>query len=249
MPRLLFGHKPGWETAIRSRLAGHYAVTFADLRHHVGASDYDAVVPLTCSDSIHLITSHPDLNFQKFLVPAADTLRMANDKVVFNEFLRAHGYHDHVPGPAGEPPYVFKKRIDEWGIHTRIVEAGEGEEHDGRRYFTQDFVPGSVEYATHLLAWHGEIVYHSSRQYIFAGDRQVKGRGCMPQETHTVPTEHLPLFLSIIRDLQYTGFACIDYKLLDGVVKIFELNPRTGFSLSSTIDEAMGIYLACLARA
>jgi len=245
-PRLLFGQKPDWEAGIQSRLAQEYAVAFGDLASCGDLEAYDAIVPLTCADAVYLSSAHPALGQRKFLAPSTEVLHLANDKVLFNQFLATKGYAEHLPGPAIAPPYILKKRIDEHGVNSRIVHDWQDTAYDPDQYFAQAFVPGPVEYATHILAKGGVIRYTSTRRYKFSEDHRVKGRSHWPDRTRTVDTEHIPLFQSIIRDLDYTGFACVDYKVHDGVVKIFELNPRMGGSLVSTLEEAMKAYLRAL---
>lgn len=244
--RVLFGSKPDWEPGIRSGLRAKCEITFMDLRRIANLADYDAIVPLTVDDSMYLSREHAGLRHRKFLTPPADVMGTACDKVAFNDFLKRHGYERHLPGPAGSGPSIVKKRVDEWGVHSRLVHAHESLAFDPDEYFVQAFVPGRVEFATHVLAKRGEILFHTSRRHTLGDDWFVKGRDCMPDETEVVATECLPLLQSIIREPGYTGFACLDYKIVDGVVKIFELNPRMGESLITSIDEAIDAYIACL---
>ena len=41
----------------------------------------------------------------------------------------------------------------------------------------------------------------------------------------------IPIFCKIFQLLKYTGFACIDFKIIDDNIKIFEINPRLGGTL------------------
>ena len=244
--QVLFGDKPDWEPAIRQGLADTFNLTFMDLQSCEDLDQYDVVVPLTCPEIAHLSTHHPDLCPRKLLAPSIELLQLTDDKSLFNDFLRNHGYGNYLPGPAVAPPYLLKKRVDAWGMHTRIIPAGETVAFDPDSYFTQELVPGPIEYVTHILAKRGEIAFHHSFAYTFTQDRYVKSSACTPQAMHSMDTEHLPLFQSIITDLAFTGFCCFNFKVLDGVVKIFELNPRMGASLVNAIRPAMHSYLACL---
>ena len=50
-----------------------------------------------------------------------------------------------------------------------------------------------------------------------------------------------------MRDLDYTGTCCINYKLADGVPMLFEINPRFGATLCADINPYLDAYLASLA--
>lgn len=243
---ILFGDKPDWKPAIRAGLADTFDLTFVDLQQCEDLRRYDVVVPLTCPEIAHLSAHHPDLCPGKILAPSVELLRLTDDKPQFNDFLRSHGYGENLPGPAVAPPYLLKKRIDSWGMHTRIIHDEGPVAFDPDCYFTQELVPGSIEYVTHILAKRGTIAFHQSFAYTFAQDRYVKSMACSPQATHRTHTEHLPLFQSIVADLAFTGFCCFNFKVVNGVVKIFELNPRMGASLVDAIRPAMHAYIACL---
>jgi predicted ATP-grasp superfamily ATP-dependent carboligase len=248
MPHILLGKKIDWEENIKSRLSHRFTVSFPDLLQGFNANDYDVIVPLTCQEIDYLNSYYPEFSLQKYLAPSPELLNTTNDKLLFNNFLERHGYRNNLPGPITAAPFIIKKRIDEWGINSRIVFPGETIKFNPHEYIAQAFVPGNTEFATHFLAKKGEIFYHSSRKYTFPHSMHVKGRDCQPETTSIIETEHLDLFQAIIRDLNFTGFACINYKILDGVVIIFEINPRMGASLVEPIDTAMESYVNCLER-
>ena len=53
----------------------------------------------------------------------------------------------------------------------------------------------------------------------------------------------IPIFCDILTYLKYEGIACFDYKVTsNGELKIFELNPRFGSSLSKFIHEMVLVY-------
>jgi predicted ATP-grasp superfamily ATP-dependent carboligase len=246
MLKILFSEKKDWETLMRPSLDGKYLSTFMPLTQCPSLDDYDFVVPLTCHDTIYLNKIFPQHHNRKYLTPSTELLRLTNDKYLFNDFLERNSYAEYLPARATTKPYILKKRIDGWGRCSRIVRDGEHVGYDPAEFFTQEFIPGNVEYATHLLAQNGVVVYHSSRKYTFADDWYVRSQTTTPKTTDIIPTEHLPLFERLITDLKYTGLCCIDYKVQDGVVKIFELNPRMGASLTRTIAEALDCYIGCL---
>jgi predicted ATP-grasp superfamily ATP-dependent carboligase len=246
MLKILFSEKQDWETLMRPSLDGKYLSTFMPLAQCQSLDDYDFVVPLTCHDTIYLNKNFPQHHNRKFLTPSTEFVRLADDKYLFNDFLRRNGYAEYLPARATTKPYILKKRIDGWGKNSRIIRDGDNEEYDPAEFFTQEFIPGNVEYATHLLSKNGDVFYHSSRKYTFADNWYVKSQTITPKTTDIIPTEHLPLFERLIKDLKYTGLCCINYKVRNGVVKIFELNPRMGASLTRTIAEALDCYIRCL---
>jgi len=102
----------------------------------------------------------------------------------------------------------------------------------GQSFLVQRFIPGAVEYGGHFYVESGDIkraIYYSNRRdaSILVQRGRMVTRGY--DKADTIP-EH-GHFEDLFARLDYTGFACADFKVVDGVPKIFEVNPRLGGTL------------------
>ena len=257
MKRVLFSQKRDWQANIVKRLAdSNYVPTFLPF-HSTIVPDYDLVVPMTIQDIRVLQSDHAALNGRRFLVPAPAALRLANVKTDFNAFLVASGYARHLPRPpaAGEFPYILKKAVDESGANAVLVPdaAAEarllGDREQQKGYFRQAYVPGTDEYATHMLMCGRGLRFHATVRYVFDQERFIHGRQHRYRsaaEFHDTP--FLALFTEILERMAFQGICCFDYKVDAGTPKIFELNPRYGGSLTRFLARFMPAYESCFPR-
>jgi hypothetical protein len=164
--RVAFGDCPNWEKLIRPNLDARYGPSFVDLSR-VRLAEFDAVIPLQLSHYAPL-RRHPELSGSKFFHPAPAVVTLCDDKLKLAQFLISQGFGELVPPlrSAGAPyPYVWKKRRGWWGIHCHIVKGPQDESKlnlNDDDWFAQEFVPGEVEFATHILRVGGEIRYVST---------------------------------------------------------------------------------------
>ena len=252
MRRLLFGSRPDWEAGIRVRLDPvRYSVAFRSL-HNLDADAFDAVIPLNLDDYAAL-WGRP-MARPRYLIPAAETVALCHDKIALNNFLIRHGLGEIVPAlypdaATSHLPYMLKKAEDEGGsstfvVHRREDDADYAARIGGARLFRQEAIPGGTEFAAHFLAVDGEILFHTHVRYRAAGELAVHGVRHTPIGNAVMPELELdPWLARAVRLLRYTGTGCIDYKMLAGVPRLFEINPRFGWSLSRDINRYLDCYL------
>jgi hypothetical protein len=251
--RVAFGAFASWMDLIRPNLDARYAPSFVNLSQ-VRLEDFDAVIPLQIKHYAPLFCQ-PELRGLKFFHPSPEVVSLCDDKLRLTEFLIAQGFANFVPPlrSFGAPyPYVRKRRRGWWGMHCHIVK-GLQDERDldlsDDAWFAQAFVPGQVEFATHILRVGGQIRYASTFVYKMATPTFVKGAHGTPLHTRFIPgCVYLDLFSEILARLDYEGTTCIDYKVVDRQPVLFEINPRFGGSLSSDVTAYLDAYLGSLAR-
>jgi len=190
----------------------------------------------------------------KFLHPSTQVVSLCDDKLNLSQFLAAEGFGEFVPRlrSAGAPyPYVWKKRRGWWGMHCRIVNGPQDESDlnpNDDDWFSQELVPGEVEFATHILRVRGQIRYVSTYVHKMAAGALVNGVNDSPLHSGFMRScIFLDLFSEMLSRLEFEGTACIDYKVVDGRPVIFEINPRFGGSLCSDITAYLDAYVGSLA--
>lgn len=218
---------------------------------------FDAVIPLTLADQDVLRRRRAAGETFRSLLPSAAAETLSNDKWALNQALIDAGFAAHIPPMTGrvpqdraDYPLVRKKRRDEWGKSTRIVQGPQDlAGFDPGSEFLQALVPGADEYATHILMRDGVICFDRTVHYIMHGPQLVKGKFADARETIWLKaTPQLSLFRQMLAAIGFTdGICCIDYRLVDGMVQLFEINPRFGVSLSRRVDALLPAYLAALA--
>ena len=253
-----FGQKYDWEPAVRHSLDDRrYSAQFGPPGGDGPVPDL--FVPL-CLDDYSVLNAMPPTIRPPFLAPSPTTVALCDDKLAFNRFLIAEGFGAHVPPIIAVPPRHFpvllKARRGEWGVGVTAIndhaayEAAADQLTTGDAFLQAD-VPGRTEYALHALVRDGRLLWHGLMQYEMprapAGTAYVKGRDCLPRSSRFTQTcPHLKVFAAILARLDYTGTACIDFKLTATGPMIFELNPRPGSSLMAFVTDWLDAQMEAL---
>ena len=213
---------------------------------------YELYLPLTLADYAALRGSAGMKFMKKAIMPTAAAVEICDDKLAFVETLQGTRLHPFIPKrlhACPSTPFVLKKRRGNFGRGTVVVEDAVGRERADERlasgdYFAQDLVIGDVEYATHILISRGEIVYHFTTVFRMNNMQAIKG---IDQNGKYIGTFDADKYLFIFRDaLNLVGFkngiCCFDYKISDGIPRIFEINPRFGGSLTMDMSAFLRAY-------
>lgn len=251
--KILFGFHPDWGAPLRPRTER------AGFEFHMGRLEdldlslYDLVVPLTLSDRAELARRAAEGEPVRAVWTSAEAEALCHDKLAFNQAMIRAGLGGCIPPILSswptEPeayPLILKQRRDEWGLHSRVVLAlpDSGAEIDHDIHFLQTYMPGSEEKATHLLLRDGEILFEATMCYTMPAEPHVKGKYRRPLDRQwTEPTEHLELFRRVLDVAGFRdGTCCIDYRVCQGQVYIFEVNPRFGGSLCAKAGDYLDAY-------
>lgn len=185
------------------------------------------------------------------LCPDPAHVALADDKLAFNRYLIGAGFGAFVPEMDDRVegyPYIYKKRIDEWGKASSIIRTPEEERALEQTivredYFKQALVPGQGEFTTHIIAAAGTVVYDHTVHFAFDREIYVKGRQCSADRETDTGSPCLLILKNIIRQLGFTGACCFNYKMRGGQPMLFEMNPRFGSSVTRDINRFLEHYL------
>jgi carbamoylphosphate synthase large subunit len=169
-----------------------------------------------------------------------ESVRLCDDKYVFNETVITAGFGLYIPkiaqGRVLTPPYILKKRFGAWGMGCHIICNHDDEEAQLDRinspeYFCQEIIAGPIEFATHILFVDNKIVKALNIKYEFTTDTPIKGQDTpIFHVVHRCP--YLDLFERILRTIEFEGLCCVNYKVANGQPFLLEINPRFGGSLA-----------------
>lgn len=249
--RVLLGYHPQIARSARENVSSDFSLSYSPLSEAV-LPEVDLYLPLVLSDYDALLTTAGAPLYAKALVPARAAIEACHDKLRFARTVEAAGFAFLIPQRLAAPiagPYVLKKRKDDFGRGTVVIDE-EGDSGWGAEklspsdYFAQELIVGKIEYATHLLVFEGNVRYHFTAIFEMQDDRSIKGirsngvyRG--PHDAQLL----LPVFKQVLEAVGFSnGVCCIDYKLIDGQPKIFEINPRFGGSLTMDITQFLHAY-------
>lgn len=238
--KILFSEKPDWETSIRNgfhRLP--HEVEFGPITSE-SFKNFDLVVPLTLGALDTARRCCPEEK-SAYPLPPAEIVRLCDDKYAFNKTLIEAGFSRIIPpmvqGLGLERPYILKKRSGSWGQDCYVIRSEEDEQKhlsliQDPNYFCQHLVPGSAEFATHILFKNGRILKALNVRYEFSTDLPIKGQD--PALVQVIcRCRYLDLWTKVLQHIRFEGLCCVNYKIANGEPFLLEINPRFGGSLKS----------------
>jgi len=236
--KILFSQRQDFEKYIKEGFCDSpHEIAFKDLPPNI--KEYDLVVPLSLGDLKYLHTVRDLMINNPIPIPSLECISLCDDKYLLNKSLEANGFGHFLPkvGGALTYPYILKKRIDEGGRNSHLISDKQQEQAlsdvlTHPEYFSQSFMRGSYEYATHILFKNRRIVHSINIEYKFSSETPIKGKD-KPIYTMICHCPYLDLFSNVLRSIGFNGLCCINYKVCDNHPFILEINPRFGGSLCS----------------
>jgi hypothetical protein len=237
--RILFSKRDAWESSIRQDFASFpkVKIEFSDLSVDAVARA-DIVVPYELSDLLWL-AERPELTENKRIpIPSSQVVEICHNKLLFNSKLIGLGFKNLLPEThiSLEPPFIVKPQEGESSDGVFFVSSHEilernAEEINKGKNVKQEFIRGKYEYATHMIMRNGELLAELTIQYRFNSEYPVKGK--TPEMwRRAVKCPEIKKLVQILLAIGYEGICCFNYKIADGQLKLIELNPRFGGSLT-----------------
>jgi len=99
-----------------------------------------------------------------------------------------------------------------------------------------------------VLMQGGAARFWLTRRVVMDGSGVVFGHANRPlRREFLAETPARDLWERMLLAIGFTdGTACIDYRLVDGVPQLFEINPRFGASLANRVAPYLDAYAACV---
>lgn len=137
-------------------------------------------------------------------------------------------------------PVIFKYPVSCGGFGSQVCQNSYelekviriGQRND---YIVQKYIQDQKEYSAHLFVQKGIIKY--SIYYVMLHDQEFGIQHGKMKKYDRIIFDQEDSFVPIFKLLNYTGFACIDFKLKNNKVKIFEINPRLGGTLATNAKD------------
>jgi len=239
--KILFSANEGDEKDIRSgfRLLRRHHIEFGAFTPE-NINKNDLLIPLNIDDVRELL-KFPHLTKNKLIpIPSLKAVNICDDKYLFNETLTSKGFKDLLPKIGNDLPlpFMLKKKVAACSENCFIISNPEQKHNNielinSPDYFCQEIIQGKDEYCTHILFKDHKIVASLTIKYTFynGAPASIKYKDKLYYKT-ICKTPYLDAFSSVLKAIDYEGLCNFDYKISDGKLKIFEINPRFGGSLS-----------------
>lgn len=257
--KVLISNKEDWIIKTEGKIdLTKFDIIYGKLEDQNYMNNFDAIIPLYESEVIYLNKFYSNKFREKYLLPKTDVLKICEDKKSFYEFMTKNGFSNFTPlvSQSLPIPFILKKRIDEWGKNAFIIQNKQDlnqykEQLLSKEFIRQEYFFGKEEFTTHFLFKDDEIKYLFTLKFVFKNDCYVKGAPSPPFKTANITvskTDFIHTFTEILKSINYEGVGCFNYKIKDGVPKIFEINPRVGGSLPLDVNNFLSSYVAQLEK-
>lgn len=220
---------------------------------YIKDNNIDIIVPCTYEQMFFIINNKTELSQFAYSIcnDNKNTIRMLDNKYYFYNYMRNNKLGDYIPKNyitnidgnkvthnKVQYPCIYKLQKTNGGKESFVIKS----ERDLRQissdknYIIQEYISCPIEYSAHFYVFNGiikhTIVYvleNKEKNYIQCGRLQAYSK------MDTISC--LNIFGQIFAKLNYNGFACIDFKLINNIPKIFEINPRLGGTLLNDTDD------------
>jgi predicted ATP-grasp superfamily ATP-dependent carboligase len=109
----------------------------------------------------------------------------------------------------------------------------------------QEYLENNYEYCTFIVANKGKITYSKTYRYYFDEVFHIKNKETSYElDEVNIDTNILSKIEEFLTPCDYHGVLNVDYVILDGNIKIFEINPRFGGSI--TLDFFLDGFAGCI---
>jgi predicted ATP-grasp superfamily ATP-dependent carboligase len=250
MRKVLFGNHSTQMPAIAQYLDhARYEASFAPL-DAVDLARFDLVVPLKVAQ-IDAARAADAMHPRRAVLPTAELVALADDKLAFNRWLIDHGFGAHVPelleDGAGVYPHIVKGAHGDFGAGIQLVRSAEEERPLPDGGFRQRAIAGHHEDVLHMVRIGGRIVFRLAYRYDMGVDLSVRGQADAPRGIAPVEAgDALAPCEAILAALGYEGTCCFNYKRADGGLFILEMNPRFGGSLVGEVTRYLDAHFDAL---
>jgi carbamoylphosphate synthase large subunit len=263
-----FGHIESWLPALNKSLVGvinervvsiHNIHTFnEDMRY-----DYDLFIPFLEHDAITLFdnglspacpsrTAINEFkcknNFHRFVVENCLQILCPSTYTSIEEITSLPIIVKPFSCNSGEYTFVIENTAETMGLCCNELEQYVKKVCDEKckkdlSYLMQEYIVSPVEYVAHIVADKGKIIvcivykcdYADAGNYV---KKAVTERDLEKMKKVELDERFIRDFERFLLPLSYTGCCCVDFKIVEGMLRVLEINPRLGGSLTLSGNKA-----------
>ena len=189
------------------------------------------------------------------IMPSLNTINVFDDKKQFSHYVEDCGLSNYVPKTysnyenefaTNNTIVIVKDPHGVWGIGSDFKKLSELHPDHFKYYVIQEYIKNPVEYAAHIAAKNGIIKYSIVYKKFYNEGMYIAGRDClngMSFERVVLDSHYMNMLEQFLSACKYTGPCCIDFKISNNKVYVFEINCRFGSTLVSNIKDLSKIIL------
>ncbi len=267
--------QPEWTDWIENFKLLPYNVFFNKLDNidevlaYIQKNNINVIIPCTFTQMFFIIDNMGILSqYTKCILGnnSKKTIRLLNNKMNFCNYMSINGFGEYIPKvfitndnkkriihSNVSYPCIFKLNKTCAGYKSVVISSVNNlysilNNKQNKNYTIQEYIVSPNEYSGHFYIMNGVIKYfvlymttNNNKNYIQKGKMSNYAK-----ITDDRVAFCLGIFSKIFIRLDYTGFACADFKLYGNNLKIFEINPRLGGTFVNDKLDFMDLIGTCV---
>jgi carbamoylphosphate synthase large subunit len=248
--KILIGDDPKWCSLFSSyKFKPHHVIVskinnMIDILECCKLLKISHILPVSISDILFVLKNKETLKIKGITCCLSDIniISKLHNKKIFGEYMEQN-FPDYIPKIYKTSddlikikyPLILKNKSSDFGRDVHIIKYhSELKKFNVDNYVLQEYIPGNNEFVTHVLAYEGTIIKHLTKEHLHSSNIYVRGENYVTISTKTVEIADniIESIQNVIKELKFSGFCCVDYKIVENKIKIFEINPRIGSSLA-----------------
>ena len=194
------------------------------------------------------------------------SIKLLNNKMNFCNYMMENGFGEYIPkvfinhsdGKRNVQsdityPCIFKLNKTCSGYKSVVILSVNNlysilNNKQNKNYIIQEYIVSPNEYSGHFYIMNGLIKYFVLYMATDNNKNYIQ-KGKMSNYVKVIDNRIdfcMDIFSKIFTKLNYTGFACADFKLYDDNLKIFEINPRLGGTIINDRLDFVELMNACV---
>jgi len=245
---ILFGKFSDWSIFITNNLrSSNYKIKICSLLT-ANINNLDLVIPCSIEEISYFARNLSSNSSNIICCKDINTVNLLNNKLEFILWMKQNNLSSNIPelyySQVDNSKFYYKEEFTYPCISKSIIGLASENSYfiysekdinynNSSNFIIQKYIEHPEEYAGHFYVKNGVIIYSKifkttnrtiSRIYMVKG--AIRDYACV-----IIDSKHTELFKNIFEKLDYNGFACIDFRIKDDIVYIFEINPRLGGSI------------------
>jgi len=239
---ILFGSAFNWAKQLRKI---DHIVTVKYSRHFIyyiernRQDKYGVIIPCHYHEMFVCNEINPPFADKIICCKDSDTIRLLDNKLLFIKWMVNNSYQDYIPriykyNDNGKNfflesmayPAIYKPNIQSGGRGIYMLHNESDNPLGCKNYTIQEYVDDPTEYVGNFYVKDGQIKFGLAFKGKISG--YIKKGNITNYKVEPIKD---PIFAEIFSKLNYSGFACANYKKVGNRLLILEINPRLGGSI------------------